>query len=85
VTGQKLAVIRRTHIQNLEERRAKWEQRGPWMATEKTRFVEGEAPTSAGRPCFGQLAPALRRLGRLLERATTAAQAAFGPEAESDP
>jgi hypothetical protein len=54
------------------------------MAAEKTTFVEGEAPTSAGRPCFGQLAPTLRRLDRLLERATTAAQAAFGPEAESD-
>ena len=33
----------------------------------------------------GELLPALVRLDRLLERAAAAGQAAFGPEAASDP
>jgi len=54
------------------------------MAIEDTSAVEAEAGASADRMPLEDLAPALRRLDRLIERALAAAQHAYGAEAAAD-
>lgn len=59
-------------------------EEGSRMASEDTSAIGPESRTRVGRMPLEDLAPAFRRLDRLIGRALVAAQHAYGPEALAD-